>query len=579
MTAESGPSSSGTAAVYRYFFTAYPARTALMIALMFAAGLAEGIGVVTLVPVLGSLDPGGSSNDAVTIIVHRILGSVGLEPSLATLLGLIVIAMTAKAIALAWSGRQVGYTVAGVVRDLRLELIRALLGARWSYFVRHRAGEFANTIASEAMRSSMAYRGACHIVALVLQMGAYLLVAALIAWPIAIAALALGVVLTLFARRLFSMSRVAGVQQTRAASELTARLVDVLQGIKSIKAMRRERLVWPLLEHETERLNRAQRSEVNAASMLKALQEPILTVVLAIGIYIAIPVYGQSLSEVLVLAFLFYRLVGQINQLQMQFQILAVGESAFAAFKARTDEALAQEETLRGSRIFSKLTKGVTFENVEFGYGDHRVIDGLNLHIPAGEFVAVSGGSGVGKTTLADLLVGLHAPTSGRILVDGVPLQEWELTSWRGSLGYVPQDTLLFSDSVLMNVTLGDPALTREDARRALEKAGAWAFVEARPGGLDSHIGSTGSMLSGGQRQRIAIARALVGGPSILILDEVTSALDPETERGICQTLEGLAGDVTIFSISHQAALRDVATRAYDLKSGRVQPVAPSVVG
>jgi ABC-type bacteriocin/lantibiotic exporter with double-glycine peptidase domain len=114
---------------------------------------------------------------------------------------------------------------------------------------------------------------------------------------------------------------------------------------------------------------------------------------------------------------------------------------------------------------------------------------------------------------------------------------------------------------------------------RALEKAGGSAFVEARPGGLDSQIGSTGSMLSGGQRQRIAIARALVGRPSSLILDEVTSALDPETELGICQTLRGLAGEVTIFSISHQAALRDMATKAYEMRKGRVQPVAPAVVG
>jgi ATP-binding cassette subfamily C protein len=201
------------------------------------------------------------------------------------------------------------------------------------------------------------------------------------------------------------------------------------------------------------------------------------------------------------------------------------------------------------------------------------VLKGLNAHIPAGSFVAVHGESGSGKTTFADLVVGLHRPTEGRILVDGFPLGELDLGSWRRCIGYVPQELLLFSESIFLNVTLGDPAYSREDAETALRLAGAWDFVRAKPGGLDHPMGDRGTMVSGGQRQRIALARALVGRPSLLILDEVTTALDPDTELAICNTLKSLTSQVTILAISHQEAMRNAASQVLVLRHGRMEAV------
>lgn len=562
--------------VYRFYFGAYPGRTALMVGLMFVAGMAEGIGVVTLVPILETIESQGAPESALSQAVTSVVSAMGMDPTLPVLLGLIVVAMTLKSGMMFLAGKQVGYTVAGVVKDLRIELMSALLGVQWSYFMAHRAGEFANSVATEAHRASVAYRGACQLLAVGLQAIFYLAIATLISWPVALSAVVMGAVFTFLVRRVFTLSRLAGLKQTDAARELAARLVDLLQGIKPIKAMAREGLVWPLLEHETENLNQAQRSEVLASNLLKLFQEPLLTAALAVGIFIPIQYFDATLSTVLVLAFLFYRLVGQVNRMQGFYQMMLVGESAFISLRERSDEAASRREVSTGSRVFEGLEKGVSFEGIEFSYGDHKVLDSVDLRIDAGEFVAVHGESGSGKTTMADLLVGLHRPGGGRILVDGVPLEDFDMTSWRRALGYVPQDVLLFSESILKNVTLGDPSLTRDDAERALRAAGAWSFVEARPGGLDSPIGAISSTLSGGQRQRIAIARALVNNPSILILDEVTTALDPETEREICGTLESLAGEVTIFSISHQHALREVATTTYEMRDGKVEPVMSS---
>jgi ATP-binding cassette, subfamily C, bacterial len=192
---------------------------------------------------------------------------------------------------------------------------------------------------------------------------------------------------------------------------------------------------------------------------------------------------------------------------------------------------------------------------VRFAYDDRPVLEDLSLVIPAGSFTTLVGHSGSGKTTIVDLVTGLLQPQGGRILVDDAPLDELDAVAWRHSIGYVPQENLLLHDSVLHNVTLGDPALGRADAERALRDAGAWDFVAALPEGLDASVGERGSALSGGQRQRILVARALVHRPRLLILDEATSNLDPDSEAAVLETIERLKGRLTMLAVSHDEGL------------------------
>src|SRR5262249_39122341 len=185
----------------------------------------------------------------------------------------------------------------------------------------------------------------------------------------------------------------------------------------------------------------------------------------------------------------------------------------------------------------------------------------------------ITGPSGSGKTTIADLIVGLIAPQDGMLLLDDVPLSRVDLARWRAMLGYVPQEALLIHDTVAANVTLGDPKVTAADVDRALRTAGARDFVATLPHGIDTIVGERGLRLSGGQRQRIALARALVRQPSLLILDEATTALDPQTEADICETLRGLRGSLSILAICHQGRLIEVADRVYRVDGGAVVPV------
>ena len=178
------------------------------------------------------------------------------------------------------------------------------------------------------------------------------------------------------------------------------------------------------------------------------------------------------------------------------------------------------------------------------------------------------GQSGAGKTTIIDLLTGLNRPNSGNITIDGTPIGDVDIKVWRNNIGYVPQELTLLHGTIYDNVTLGDETVSHQEVWDALHDAGAHEFIDKLPDKLDTHIGNMGSKLSGGQRQRLSLARALVRKPSLLVLDEVTSALDEKTEKEICENIAGLGGEYTIVVITHRPAWKSIATRLYEVKDG-----------
>jgi ATP-binding cassette subfamily C protein len=563
-----------------YFFRAYPRRSALLVFLLMLSGLAEGVGFFSLLPMLEVAasqheTPGGDPSD-LTRILSDVLGQVGLEPTLGVMLAIVCTAMILKAGFLWLAMREVGYTVAHIATDLRLRLIRSLMHASWSHFVSQPAGEYSAAISQEAHRASAAFRNSCSALGGVIRILAYLVVAVLVSWEVALAALLVagGVVWVL--RGFVVMAREAGQEQTTVMRSLISRLTQALPGIKPVKAMARERFLLPMLERETHGFNQAQQKQVLASESMRAFQEPILIIVLAAGLWGTLTFGDTRFSSVLVLALLFYRLVGTVNKLQGQYQTMSQGESAFESIRDHIERAESNREVTRGQLPAPALDDEIRFDHVSFSYPGTQVLDDVSFSVPVGSFTAFIGPSGSGKTTILDLMVGLQVPDDGTVAVDGVSLSEISMADWRAGIGYVPQDMVLFHSSIFENVTLSNDDFTRDDVRRALEDAGAWDFVSRHPEGMDRLVGEAGAKLSGGQRQRIAIARALVGSPRLLILDEATTALDPETEAEICETLENLGRRVTIVAVSHQPALRDVADQVYEVDRGTVTLVRDS---
>jgi ATP-binding cassette subfamily C protein len=297
-----------------------------------------------------------------------------------------------------------------------------------------------------------------------------------------------------------------------------------------------------------------------------------LAVVLAGGFFVAMTRFEIPLSQLLVMGVLLARIVSILGKAQQAYQAANMHESAYWSIRHTIAEAEREREQATGA-VVPTLREACVFDRVSFGFGSKPVLSEVSLVIPAGLVTAITGPSGAGKTTVADLLLGLYRADAGEITIDGRPLGEIDLLRWRSMVGYVPQEVILFHDTVMANISLGETDISRADAQAALEAAGAWAFVATLPQGIDSVVGERGTLLSGGQRQRIAIARALVRKPVLLILDEATSALDPDTEAEICRNLHDLsaATGLTVLAISHQPAWVETADRVYRLRQHRAE--------
>jgi len=332
--------------------------------------------------------------------------------------------------------------------------------------------------------------------------------------------------------------------------------------------MAREELADAVLVTETKLLNKAMKKDVFSKEALKSFQEPMLTALLAFGIFVALKFLALPLASIMGLVFVIASMVTKLNKVQQEYQKMVTFESAYWSLQEKIKNAEHEQEEVLGTAKPS-LERSVRLDDVSFRYGKHWVLQEASLELPAGFFTAITGASGTGKTTVADLLIGLLRPQKGQIWIDDQAFSTIDIRSWRRMIGYVPQETLLLHDTVMKNVTLGAPEFSEQDVENALVAAGIGDFVTTLPQGMHTTVGERGGKLSGGQRQRISIARALVHKPSLLILDEATSGLDPENETRICDTLRGLRGKLTILAISHQPTLINAADRAYRIQDGK----------
>jgi ATP-binding cassette subfamily C protein len=424
-------------------------------------------------------------------------------------------------------------------------------------------------------RAGQAYMQSTRFVTALAKAIVYLVLALMTSPVLALAGLVAGFILVATLGKLIVISRRAGAGQTGATRDLVVKVTDVLNNIKPIRTMNRSRHFRNYFGSAIDRIEKAYRLMIISQQVLARGSEVLLAILAGAGIYLAHQVFGMSLAALAVSSFIFFQAYGVVGQLQRIVQRAGETEAALTSASNLSNE-LGESCERTGGKPSPVLKQGCRFENVSFSHDETPTIQNVNLEIPAGEITVLQGPSGAGKTTLVDLLLGLHQPSHGRVLIDGVPLSEISLKSWRENIGYVPQELSLLHASLRENITLGMTNVSDDAILNALTLAGARDFVFDLPQGLSTGVGELGSRLSGGQRQRIALARALLRQPKLLILDEVTSALDPETESEVCGNVRALAGNYTIIAITHRPAWSVCANRLYKISAGQVTETSDS---
>jgi len=559
----------------------YPWRTLLTLVAIAFASISEGFGISALLPLLNTvfnqkIQASGGVTPALSSLldqaVQRVLAVIGLNTTVLALLSLFVGCIIVKCILLYLANKQIGYTVALIATDMRLTLLKSLFATRWEYFIRQPVGQLTNGIGFEAHRASTAFHFGAKIAAMVIEAAIYLALAFLVSWRATLLACGGGVFILVVLRRLIKKVRRSGQRQTTHMQDLVAQMTDILISIKPLKSMAREESAGAVLTDRTGRLNRALQKQVLSKAALGSFQEPLIMAFLVVCLYAALSYWNLSLTSLMAMIFFVGKILKQVQKIQSEYANLAEYDSAYWSLIGKIETAGQAREVLTGT-LAPALKTSIRMRGVGFGYDERCVLRNVSLELPAGAFTVLCGASGSGKTTIADLLIGLLRPQQGEIWIDDLPMSQVDIRLWRQVIGYVTQENLLLSDSVLQNISLGQETVSRQDVEEALRAAGAWEFVQAMPDGVLSVVGERGSVLSGGQRQRIAIARALVKHPQLLILDEATTALDPKTEREICTTLQQLRGSITILAISHQPTMLECADWAYQLKNGSVSPI------
>lgn len=554
----------------KHFVRAYPSRSVVVIVALVVASILDGLGLSMLLSML-NLATGETQDPSLPEqLALSFTESLGLTPDTAVLLGLGVGLIAVKAVFVLLANRQVGYTVAHVATDLRLNLIRAITNSQWRYYIAQPVGRLSNALATEAQRASEGfYHGAVMATQFInaLIFGA---LAMLISWQATLIALVCGGVLLGLLHTLISVAGRAGRDQTSLLKQLLSVMTDQLGAIKPLKAMAREGHIDALMSAQTKDLKTALKSQVFSKAALIALQEPLLAILVAVGFFFFVVKMGMNMATVVVMIFLIARAINHLAKAQRAYQHIAISESAYWSLQETTDLALTQREPSQGQQT-PTLDDGIVFQDVAFQYDQTPTLEGLNFAIPAHQLTVVTGPSGSGKTTVIDLVAGLLQPTSGEILVDGQPINDLDQRQWRRLIGYVPQEALLVNESVFYNLTLGDDTLTEADAHAALRMANAEHFIAQLEHGIHTPLGERGGRLSGGQRQRLAIARALIQQPKLLILDEATSNLDASSEQAIIETVDKLKGQLTLLAVSHDRPMIDIADQHIELLGGQRQ--------
>jgi ATP-binding cassette subfamily C protein len=566
--------------ILRIFFKARGTKPLVVLTCLLLGGLAEGFGLATMLPVFTiALDADAGADDPKIAFFANILAHVGLPATLPVLVALSVSGIVLKNILNLAAMTYVGYAVAHVSTGMRRDLVANLLNVRWAYFTDRPLGRITNSLSVDATRAGEAYLRAANFLVYAIQTVIYTCVALFVSWEVAIVAVLAGGGIAAFLSFLVRSAKKAGRRQTRHTADFITYLSDALNNIKPLKAMSRQDAFAHLHDRNITGLRRALRRQVVSKQALKNIDEALGALSLGVGLVLLVSYWKIPPAELAMIGILLIQLVNAIGRLQKEYQEASIYESAYYAVQAQIAESAAEREPDQGVSAPS-FNQGCRLVDVSFSHPRTPVLRGVSMEFPKNSITVLTGPSGAGKTTITDLLIGFLTPDSGEVLIDGQPLADLKLLHWRKMIGYVPQELVLFHDSIFANIALGDPAIGEPEVRAALKDAGALDFVTAMPDGLQTQVGEKGTKISGGQRQRIALARALVTRPQLLILDEVTSALDPETERAIVDNIRSLRGNSTIIAITHRPALLEIADQVYELSDGLVvqadpKPVAP----
>ncbi|MGD9036473.1 MAG: ABC transporter ATP-binding protein [Syntrophobacterales bacterium] len=545
-----------------------------LVFLLIGNGLLEGLGITLLFPLLGEIGIGDPGKQTIlTRFFDWFFQVLNIPRNPMVLLALIIGAFLIQYSVFLLQARFAADLQHRYTSIWRESLFADIMRARWSFFVSHKSGELVNTLISETNRISGAFYLTVQLVAAGVITLVYVLIAVLVAWKVTLALLFVGVVMFMLSRGLMNRGHRIGTEISRRSEDLQTSANEFLSGAKLVKASATEEIANERFSKIVSKLYKLYFWGSFHPNLTRAIFEFAAVCTLTATLVVGTQKLRIDPATILIVLALFLRLYPRLSTVQQNLQTLSIHLPAISTITETAERAALNAERVDMGPLPPQISGNAVdlkIDGLTVKYGEIKALSSVSLAFPSGSTVGIVGGSGAGKSTVADCLLGLIEPESGEITVNSISLRNLPLGSWRRHVGYVAQDTFLFNASILENIRWGNESASEDDITRAVTSSGLDEFIKSLPDGYHTVVGDRGVRLSGGQRQRIGLARALVNQVFLLILDEATSALDSESERYVLQAIEKLHGQMTIVTIAHRLSTVRNTDRIYVLESGRI---------
>lgn len=560
----------------QFYYSVLGVKMIVNIALCIMVSFMDGIGLAMFMPLLAAVGGGdsstfnGESMGALKYVTDG-LQFMGLELNVGNILLVLVATFMLKG---ALKFAQLKYQVHvrhSFMKKVRFGLVDDLQTLSYEGYLKLDAGKIQNTLTKEVERVFQSMNSYFNSMQVAVMLVTYIVLAFFANYQFAFF-VAIGAGLTnLLYRKMYVALKNASKEVSKKGDDFNSLLIQSIHNFKYLKATgynynfnKKLKKVIVLSELLNKKIG-----TYTAVSL--SMKEPMIMTVVVAVIYLQTQVMGTNLATILLSLLLFYRALSYLVSVQNQWQAFIQNVGALHSVTEFTGEMERSAEKLQGE-AFTAIENIISLENVDFSYGEYKVLKGVNLTIKKNQTIALIGESGSGKTTLANMISALIQPKQGKFLIDGNAIEQLDIRSYRDKIGYISQEPVIFNDNIFNNITFwAEP--TEQNIQqfwKAIEMAALDNFISDLPQKELTQLGDNGILISGGQKQRISIARELYKDAQILILDEATSALDSETEKMIKENIDQLHGKYTIIVIAHRLSTIKNVDTIYLLEKGTV---------
>jgi len=559
---------------FTYFFTHLRYRLLLALVLSLVVAVLDGFGIAMFLPLLQLAD-GNSNVDAEPLGNLRFLvdglNGMGIVLSVYSVLVVIVVFFFFKGIA---RFAETYYKVVVrqyFIKKMRFSSIDRLLRYNYTSFVLADSGKIQNTLTGEVARVAVAYQNYMAAIQAAVMVFVYLCLAFLSNPEFALLVVSGGVISNLGFRHINRRTKDASKKITHDGHLYQGLLIQKVAYFKYLKATDLIGKFSAKLKEYVDKIEESNKKMGYYGAILSSAREPLVILVVVSVIIIQITLFESPIGLILLALAFFYRSLTFLMTLQTSWNNFLTNSGSLDNMTEFMEELKKGQEE-NGNKKITQFNASIELNHLRFSYGTKPVINGINLSISKNQTVAFVGESGSGKTTVVNLIAGLMRPQEGEVRIDGNPMSEIDIHSWRQKIGYITQEPVIFSDSIYNNVTFWAEQTEKNKRQfwRALEQAAIADFVRQLPMQENEELGMGGILVSGGQKQRLSIARELFKDADILIMDEATSSLDSETELAIQENIDALKGKYTMLIIAHRLATVKSADRIILMNQGEI---------